>query len=246
MTHSDSAPAVSAAAVGAAGLPAWASALALAILLPAPSLGTWLGLSVLPGKPSGRVLFFIAKVWLVALPILWRLALERRSLSWSPPRRGGFAAGALLGLGISAAILGAYLTIGPSLLDPGAVRRMGAATGLGEWPVYVTGALYWITVNSVLEEMVWRWFVVERFEALGWGGWAGPASAAGFTAHHIVALRVYCDWPATLICSLGIFVGGAVWSALYRHTRSIWPGYVSHAIVDAAVFAIGWRLISGG
>jgi hypothetical protein len=94
--------------------------------------------------------------------------------------------------------------------------------------------------------MVWRWFVVERFEAIGLRAWSAPASAAGFTLHHIVALRVYCEWPATLLCAVGIFVGGALWSGLYLRTRSIWPGYLSHAIVDVAIFAIGWRLIHGG
>lgn len=227
-------------------LPAWASALALAVLVPAPSLGTWLGLTVLPGSPWGRALFFLAKVWLVGVPIVWRLALERRPLSRSPARHGGFLAGALLGLAFSAVIVLAYLTIGPALLDPVAVQAMGTATGLSAWPVYLTGALYWIAVNSVLEEMVWRWFVVERCEALGWAAWSVPASAIGFTIHHVVALRVYCDWPATIVCSVGIFVGGAAWSALYRRTRSVWPGYLSHALVDVAVFAIGWRLIRGG
>ena len=230
----------------ASALPPWTSGLALALLLPLPSLGTWIGLSLLPGQPAGRLLFFLAKVWLVAVPVLWRLAVERRPLSWSPPRHGGFRAGLLLGLGMSALILAVYAWLGPGLLDPVTFQRMGAATGLDQWPIYLAGALYWISVNSVLEEMVWRWFVVERCEALGWGRWSVLASAAGFTAHHVVALRVYCAWPATLLCSLGIAVGGALWSALYRRTRSVWPGYLSHALVDVTVFALGWHLIHAG
>jgi membrane protease YdiL (CAAX protease family) len=227
-------------------LPPWTSGLALALLLPVPSLGTWVGLVLLPGQQTGRAIFFLAKVWLVALPILWRLAIERRALSWSPPRHGGFVPGLLLGLGMSAAILVAYAGLGPSLLDPEAFRRMGAVSGLNRWPIYLAGSLYWVSVNSVLEEMVWRWFVVERCEAVGWGRWSVLASAVGFTAHHVVALRVYCAWPATLVCAFGIFVGGAIWSALYRRTRSVWPGYLSHAIVDVAIFVLGWQLISGG
>ena len=41
----------------------------------------------------------------------------------------------------------------------------------------------------------------------------------------------------------GVFVGGAVWNWCYLRYRSIWPGYVSHAIVDAALLAIGWKLL---
>lgn len=230
----------------APGPPRWASAAALALLVPVPSLGVWAGLCLLPGHPVGRVLFLLAKVWLAAVPVFWRMRVERQPLSWSPPRRGGFISGAVLGVLISGLIAAAYLALGDRLLDPVEFQRMGAAVGLDRWPVYLGAALYWVGVNSVLEEMVWRWFVVERFESLGLGAWSVPASALGFTLHHVVALRVYCGWPATVLCAAGIFTGAAIWSALYRRTRSIWPGYVSHAIVDVAVFTIGWRLIRGG
>jgi uncharacterized protein len=43
--------------------------------------------------------------------------------------------------------------------------------------------------------------------------------------------------------SLGVFAGGAVWSHLYLRTRSIWPGYLSHALADVAVFAVGAQII---
>lgn len=69
------------------------------------------------------------------------------------------------------------------------------------------------------------------------------ASALGFTLHHIVALQVYFAWHVTAIASLGLFVGGAIWAWLYLRYSSIWPAYLSHAIVDVAVFAIGYKLI---
>ena len=70
-------------------------------------------------------------------------------------------------------------------------------------------------------------------------------SALAFTIHHVFALKAQFGWSVTLIASLGIFIGGGVWSWMYARYRSIWPGYVSHAIVDVAVFAIGWMLIFG-
>ena len=39
--------------------------------------------------------------------------------------------------------------------------------------------------------------------------------------------------------------GRASWGWLYLRHRSIWSGYVSHAIVDVAVFVIGYGLIFG-
>ena len=50
----------------------------------------------------------------------------------------------------------------------------------------------------------------------------------------------------TVLASLGVFVGGACWSWLYLRYRSVWPCYVSHAIVDVPIFVLGYRLIFGG
>jgi uncharacterized protein len=49
--------------------------------------------------------------------------------------------------------------------------------------------------------------------------------------------------PTTLLCCAGVFAGGVIWSALYLRYRSIWPGYLSHALADLAIFAIGASLL---
>ena len=49
------------------------------------------------------------------------------------------------------------------------------------------------------------------------------------------------------IVLLGVMIGGLVWSWMYMRYRSIWPGWVSHAIVDVAVFGVGaWVLFGAG
>jgi membrane protease YdiL (CAAX protease family) len=101
----------------------------------------------------------------------------------------------------------------------------------------------WITLNSLMEEYVWRWFVFRKFEVLLGGKLAVPATALAFTAHHVIVLAAQFDWPIALLGSCGVFIGGTVWSWLYLRYRSIWPGYVSHAIADAAIFIIGYTLI---
>ncbi len=68
-------------------------------------------------------------------------------------------------------------------------------------------------------------------------------STFAFTLHHIVAMLVYFNGVVTVVASLGIFIGGVVWSWCYIRYRSIWPGYLSHAIVDIAVFIVGYHLI---
>ena len=219
------------------------SILALVLLIPAPSIGVTFGMILLPDQVIGKVLFFCAKLWLLILPLVWHRFVDHGPLSVPKPTRTGLGVAAGLGLAISVFIGLAYFTLGRRLIDPQAIKEMAAQTGLDQPLVYLLGSIYWITLNSVLEEYVWRWFVVEKFSRLMSPKGAIAASALGFTIHHIIALQIFLSVPVTALCALGIFIGGATWSWCYLRYRSIWPGYLSHAIVDLAIFSLGYMLI---
>ncbi len=221
------------------------AALALALLVPAPGLGVACGMIWFPNSGLGTVLFGAAKIWLLAMPLVWLLFVDRERIGFSRMRHGGLGLGLLTGLGISAIILGFYLVLGDRLIDREFLVTRLTEIGLGVPLRYVIGATYWITINSLLEEYVWRWFCVRKCEAI-MPAWAAiVASALCFTLHHIVAMQVFFPPAVVAICSTGIFIGGAIWSALYIRYRSIWPAYLSHAIVDLCVFGIGaWMLFS--
>jgi uncharacterized protein len=219
------------------------SILALLLLIPAPSIGVIFGMILLPDQITGKVLFFCAKTWLLLLPLVWLRFVDRAPLSLSKPTQGGFGVAGVLGLAISVFIGLAYFTIGRRLIDPQAIKDMASQTGLNNPLTYLVGSIYWITLNSVLEEYVWRWFVVDKFSQLMAPNWAIVASALGFTLHHVVALQIFLSAPLCALCALGIFVGGATWSWCYIRYRSIWPGYLSHALVDLAIFSLGYLLI---
>ncbi|MHC4769736.1 MAG: CPBP family intramembrane glutamic endopeptidase, partial [Planctomycetota bacterium] len=105
------------------------------------------------------------------------------------------------------------------------------------------GAVYWCTINSMLEEYVWRWFVSTRCEVLMPRRLAVMAAGLLFTLHHIIALDVYFDWRIVVLGSMGVFIGGTTWSWLYLRYRNIWAAYVSHVFADVIIFAIGWKLL---
>jgi membrane protease YdiL (CAAX protease family) len=223
----------------------WKPLIVLLLLVPAPSLGVFAGMICWPDENFGKILFSLSKLWAFSLPLVWHLLVDRERLSLSPPARGGFGMGILTGCAISGVILGAYLFIGPFLLDESTMRRELSVIGLDNPFLYIGAALYWILINSVLEEYLWRWFVFSKCAIL-----AGPKagillSALFFTLHHYFALGVYLDRLAALLCSLGVFVGGVIWSWLYARYQSIWPAYVSHAIVDLAIFGIGAYILFG-
>ena len=169
-------------------------------------------------------------------------------MSWSRPRRGGFGVAAGLGVAIAVIIFAAYWLIGRGWIDRPQMQAKAVEAGLSSVGRYAVMCAYWVIVNSLLEEYVWRWFVVSRCEAVMPKRAAMWASALFFTLHHIFALGLYFEWHwgVTGLGSLGVFIGGAVWSWCYQKYESIWPGYVSHAIADVPVFAIGYLLIFHG
>ncbi len=220
------------------------AAIALLLLVPAPTLGVTMAFWIAPG-PLGKAIYFLSKLWILALPVAWLLIVEKGRLSLSPARRGGFGFAVLSGVIIGAAILVAYATFAAALMSPAALRDLATANGFDTPLTYLILAAYITLVNALLEEYVWRWFVFTRCEALMPGRAAVVAAAVGFMLHHIFALRAFVPWGLTALGAGGVLVGGVIWSWCYLRYRSIWPGYVSHAIVDVAVLAIGWHLLFG-
>ncbi len=221
------------------------SLLALLLLVPAPSIGVLAGMVIAPNHAVGKGIFFASKVWILLIPVFWLAIVDKQKLSWSRPMHGGFLVAGALGVVVSLIIFVMYIAVGKVLIEPQAIKEMAARIGLGKPHIYLAGAAYWVLINSVLEEYVWRWFVVSKCSVFMRPGVAILVSAAGFTLHHVIAMQVCFGWLLVAIVSAGVFVGGALWSWCYVRYQSVWPGYLSHAIVDIAVFAIGYHLIFG-
>ncbi len=220
------------------------SLVALLLLAPVPTLGIAAALIFWPG-PLGRTVFTVAKIWLLILPVVWHLRIDKGKLSLSPPKNGGLGAGFLIGLGTAAVIVATCWLIAIPRVDPAALRLEVTEMGLASPLAFILGALYWIFVNSVVEEYVFRWFIQSRCEDL----WSRPVaivvSAAIFTTHHVVAMATFLEPSLTALASAGVFIGGATWSWMYARYQSIWPGWVAHACADVALFGCGYYLLFG-
>jgi membrane protease YdiL (CAAX protease family) len=217
---------------------------ALALLVPVPSLGVIAEMVVAPG-PIGHTLFLAAKVWLLVFPALWYLKVEKGPLSWSPPRLRGLGVGALSGFAILAAIVAGAWLAGVRTMDLAPLRSAVEEMGLGSPGAYLAAAAGWTFVNSLMEEYVYRWFVLRQCEYLFSATWAIQMSAAVFTLHHIIAVSQYLNPLHTVLASTSVFIGGIIWAWLYSRYRSVWPGWISHVLADVAVFGVGWWLLFG-
>ena len=217
--------------------------LALLLVGMAPSVSTLLSFGVGDGVAS-QVIFVITKIWLFAVPLYWFLKIDRGTISWSKPEQGGYGMAVGLGFAMSGLMMGAWLLLG-KWIDADLLRDALEPVGLLDIRLYLVAAIYWIVINSLLEEYVFRWFLVIKSEALvGPGNRAIILSALIFVVHHTVALAVFgFPWWANLIASVSVFVGGAVFSWLYVRYRSVWIPYIAHAICDIVVFTVGAFII---
>jgi membrane protease YdiL (CAAX protease family) len=215
--------------------------LALLLLVPVPSFGTWMGMVAAEG-PIGQALFFGSKIWAFGLPVVWLIAVERRRPRIPLPAARGMVAACVTGSIIFVAIGAAYWLFGRQWIDVELMRTEAEDIGFTATR-YLLGAVYWCTINSILEEYVWRWFVSTRCERLMPRRLAVMTAGLLFTLHHIIALDVYFDWRIVVLGSLGVFIGGTTWSWLYLRYRNIWAAYVSHVFADVIIFAIGWQLL---
>ena len=199
----------------------------------------------LKDSPWGPAGWAAAKLWLFGLPVLWHLLVDRQRLSISPARQGGFGVAVLTGTLAAAGIASGYLLIGHRVIEAALIRKTLEPIGLTRPQTYIALSVYWIVINSVLEEYVFRWFIMRKCERLIGPAAAIAASAAIFVVHHSIAMAAYFPWWINLLASAAIFTAGAVWSWLYVRYRSIWVPYISHAIADVAIFALGGWLIFG-
>lgn len=225
--------------------------IALLLLVPAPSLGIWLAMYAMPGTMIGQLAWGASKLWLLLLPAVWGRWVDHQR--WRIPHfrgRGrhfrGLGWGLLTGLLIFAAIYGAFLLFGHHMMDAAFVSGQARSRGLKSPVIFVGMGIYWCTINALLEEYVWRWFVFTRCAALTHRNTAIIASALLFTVHHVFALAIYFDWRVTLLGSGGVCIGGATWSWLYARYGNIYAAWLSHIFADAAIFVIGYQLIFQG
>ena len=195
---------------------------------------------------TSQIFFMACKLWLLIAPAYWFLRVEGKEISRSPADKEGLAMGAITGLLMSAIIILMWYIFGDTI-DTEAMLAEMETTGLTDIRIYIAGMLYWIFLNSLLEEYVFRWFVTTKgIELFGSEIAAIFLSAVLFTLHHAIALHYFGFlWWQTIMASFGLLSAAAIWSWLYIRHKSIWVCWLSHAICDVAVFGIGYLLIFG-
>ncbi len=220
-----------------------------------PAVVTLVYFVVLAGAPRAvqQTSVVIGKGIQFGLPLVWVLGVHRARLRFRPDR-AGVVEGAGFGLVVLAAMMALYFGwlkpagyLSPESPVAGAVLDKVQGFGVDTLWKFGTMSAFYSLVHSGLEEYYWRWFVFGQLRRLVSLKWAILVSSIGFMLHHILILGVYFGWcsPATWVFSAAVAVGGAYWAWLYQRSDSLWGPWLSHLIIDTAIFVVGYDLVVG-
>jgi membrane protease YdiL (CAAX protease family) len=225
----------------------WAAVLVALVL---PTATTWVYFFGADEAAAGTQLtvYNVVKMLQFALPVVWVVVIQRGRVALRPPGGQGVGVGLAFGAVVAGAMFALYFGLKGSPLIAGAlpeIRDKVADFGIDRVWKYAGLGLFYSLLHSLLEEYYWRWFVFGQLRRLTSLRAAIAVSSLGFMAHHVLVLGKFFGFanPATYLLSACIAVGGAVWAWLYDRTGSLLGPWLSHMLVDAAIFAIGYDLV---
>lgn len=171
--------------------------------------------------------------------------IEGAQAKWTLQLNLGFAVA--MGCGVALLMVGYYhLAIPQELLDQfgGQVADRVEKLNLKSVYGFLLLGVFYAMLHSLMEEYYFRWFVFGQLRQLLSFVPAACLCGLSFMAHHVIVLSVYFG-PSFHTCflSLCIGVGGFIWAWQYEQSQNLYGCWLGHAIVDAAIFAIGYDLI---
>ncbi len=218
-----------------------------------PTLFTWIYFVTLAHQPSTaqQLAYAIGKGIQFSLPALWVFGVLRQPIriGWPSIRHAGVLTGLISGAIVALATVAIYLLILRDAAWFAAVRDqiIDKANGFGIRSVasYVALSIFYSAIHSGLEEYYWRWFVFEQLSQRQSWVLAATLSSLAFMAHHVILLAAYFGWnePLTYVFSSGVAIGGWFWAWLYKKTGHLTGSWLSHLLVDAGIFGVGYLII---
>jgi len=229
--------------------------MALAFAFVCPTLITLVYFQWLNDASSSyqQLAYGIGKGIQFGFPVVWVWLWYRSKLTWkttTPLNMNQIWVGIGFGLLVVATMFAIYfLLIAPSEIAATLVetaREKVAGFGVDSLWKYMGLGIFYALVHSFMEEYYWRWFVFDYLKKFTNTWAANILSSFGFMGHHVVVLGLYFGWtsPLTYLFSLSIAVGGMFWAWQYHTTGRLRASWISHIIVDAGIFGLGYFMIS--
>lgn len=192
--------------------------------------------------------YALGKGFQFGFPAVYVACLVGGKPRWSRPGTQGVGIGLGFGILVLVAMLLLYYcwlksSVYAQVLQPQVMQKI-EDLGLDSFGKYAATGVFYALVHSLLEEYYWRWFVFGQLRVRASVPVSIVISSLGFMAHHVVLLATFLGWNSPLAygMAVGVGVGGAVWAWIYARGGSLLAPWLSHAVVDAAIFWIGFDL----
>ncbi len=216
-----------------------------------PSLATWLYFVVLSKHPSAAVqaAYAAEKIVQFSFPVLWVAWVQRRKLRLPSPNSAGVGEGLALGVAVLAGMLLLYfLWLKPTgylAADIESIRAKATALGMGTPARFILGGVFLSSFHALMEEYYWRWFLFGELRRFVPVAAAVVLSSLAYAAHHVILLAVYFGGlsRATILFSVCVAIGGAAWAWIYQRSGSLLGPWLSHLVIDAGIFVVGYDLL---
>jgi membrane protease YdiL (CAAX protease family) len=233
-----------------------AAVLLLALVF--PTLITWLYFIALADAPAAmqQGAYAVGKLAQFALPVayvfVWRRKLRpfAESQDAPPPQRlKSFILGGAFGLAVMLAgwLIYDWLLEPRGLFNAAQAEILAKVKGmqLASPASFIGLAVFYSIGHAFLEEYYWRWFVYRECRGAMTQPTAIVISSVGFMAHHVLVVATYFGWasPLTWLLCAAVAIGGAFWAWLYERHGTLLGPWLSHLLIDAMIFFIGYDLI---
>ncbi len=226
--------------------------LTLIVVMVFPTIITYIYFVRLVDAPAElqQTVFGVLKAIQFALPVCWALRFAK-PLGFLLPTQRGLVPALTFGTVSALALVLLHARLLAWMGDLGTaqqavhakIQQMGFVTR----PKYIALAAFYTMAHSLLEEYYWRWCVFGGLRGFVKDGTAIVLSSLAFTAHHVIVLTHFFGWnsPTAWLASAGVVLAGAIWAWLYARTGYLFPGWISHAVIDAAIFFVGYLFVFG-
>ncbi|NGQ93793.1 CPBP family intramembrane metalloprotease [Brevibacillus sp. SYP-B805] len=206
------------------------------------------GLLVRQSLLATFVVFHVAVLLGIPLAHGWREGDIRRHWreAWTGLRGGtaGLAIGAASGVLLGALAMGGLWLLIRAGIQPERVRAILVHWGLTEQGKWLFAG-YMIVVNSFLEELMWRGFVLQRLTDVLPRVQAMLLSSFFFALYHLILGTVLFGWRWGLLATVLVFWTGLFWAWMKHRYPSVYPTWISHLVADVGIMVALFLWILG-
>lgn len=224
-----------------------------------PTLITWIYFDLLASSSATaqKIAYAAGKLSQVGIMLLaywlWhqrsKHSSEKQALLGKPVCLRWLSIGAVSGIaiGVAAIAIFQWVLLPLGVMESVKLEAKGKLQSLGaDSPaVLLAIALFYSLIHSGFEEFYWRGFVFRGLKEHMSAVASVCVSSLGFMSHHVLVLGKFFGYDSimTYLLALSIAIGGLIWATMYHRCGNLLPGWISHAIVDAAIFVIGYLLV---